>query len=262
MPSEANSIGNNTRNTVMKSRCKSVSGVQLWNALPEELKDSTNVSKCKKGYKVMTIDMYRHWVLVEKGDNGDAVHHYSLYGHLYLGYFPSYGKKCWVEIKNYIHLKFCTKVYEDSNRVKNRKQRQLESHKRVKRSMCQYTPLSNNGQNNKTKHWNNRFNTKKERQTQTDTDRDTERADWLFQGPVKPSHWPVLSTEGSRAGAECLRPRYNSRCAQRWANTRAMTPVSGQLPAGSSWLGPPSLAGATVTSQHIGNGLTTGWRVV
>ena len=85
-------------------------------------------------------------------------------------------------------MKFCTKVYEDSNRVKNRQQRQLESHKRVKRSMCQYTLLSNNGQNNKKKHLNNRLNTQKERQTQTDTDRDTERADWLFQGPVKPSH--------------------------------------------------------------------------
>ena len=40
-----------TSNTLMKSRCISVSGVKSWNALPEELKHSWNVIKFKKGFK-------------------------------------------------------------------------------------------------------------------------------------------------------------------------------------------------------------------
>ena len=40
-----------TCNTVMKSRCISVCGVKLWNALPRELKHIGNVFKFKKGSK-------------------------------------------------------------------------------------------------------------------------------------------------------------------------------------------------------------------
>lgn len=46
-------------NTYMKSRCVSVCGVKLWNALRKDLKYSKNMLTFKKGYKDMMIDKYR-----------------------------------------------------------------------------------------------------------------------------------------------------------------------------------------------------------
>ena len=49
----------NSHNTTMKSRCISVCGVRLWNALPINLKHCRNVASFKKAYKEWTIGKYR-----------------------------------------------------------------------------------------------------------------------------------------------------------------------------------------------------------
>ena len=46
--------------TTMKSMCISVSGVKLWNSLPEDIQHCKNLRQFKKQFKLIILEKYRH----------------------------------------------------------------------------------------------------------------------------------------------------------------------------------------------------------